>query len=382
MATQEFPRYQVAAAVGIAAISVTAPGLQPMLLGSLLSSGMIESHTLGQAATAEALGVVVSTAAIGTFLHPRRLRLVITLALLAVIIANIATITLPAIMIIPLRGFAGLGNGILIGAFLSMAARTQNPTPLYATLFLLNASAVFLLSLALGAFAIERFGPTSGYVILACLYSLLLLTVRFVPDEHVALTDGGLTTFPPLRGVLALFAVAMSLSGVMAFWVYAIPLGIQAEIVAESMHLIIAISTGIQILGSLAAIALATKLTGLQVVMITTFAGSMAVAVTMISTSVFAWAPALLTLAFCWTFGGPFHAAFLIAADPSRRGAVFVGTAQLFGVAVGPLIGSTVVTNLDYSAVPIVSLAFFILVLAIVAAIFGMRGRRLPCNAR
>lgn len=370
MASQDFSSREVAAAVTIAAISVTAPGLQPMLLGAQLSAGSISAVTLGHAATMEALGVVLSTAVAGAYFRPQRLRLITTLALLAVMVANVMTITLPAFAIIPVRALAGLGNGLLVWAFLSLAARSSNPTPLYATLFVVNASAVFLLSMVLGTFALKLLGPLSGYMILTGIYALLLLVVRLVPNEHDQLPDAGQTTLPPRKGVLALCGVALFLAGVMAFWVYAIPLGTQAGINTQSMQLVIAISTGVQIAGGLSAIALATKLTGFQVVMITTLAGSVAIFTTMVSVSLFAWVPALLIFSFCWTFGAPFHAAFLIMSDPTRRGAVFVGTAQLFGVAIGPLLGSAVVSNSDYRSASLVSLACFAGVLAIAGTIY------------
>lgn len=378
MATQDFPRIQVAAAVTVAAISVTAPGLQPLLLGALLAAGDIGAHTLGLAATVEALGVVVSTAVIGASLRPRRLRLVTALALLAVMVANVLTITLPAFAIIPLRGLAGLGNGLLVGAFLSLAARSTNPTPLYATLFMLNASAVFLLSITLGTFAIDLLGPSSGYMILTGIYALLLLAVRLVPDEHAALTDGRRTALPPRNGVLGLCAVIFFFAGVMAFWVYAVPLGTQMGVPPHSMQVVVAISTGVQILGGMAAVALATKLTGFQVVIITSLAGSAAIILTMVGNGLVSWVPALLTLSFCWTFGGPFHAAFLIAADPSRRGAAFVGTAQLFGTAIGPLLGSLFVSDSDYRAAWVVSIVCYAAVLAI--AVFIRRSQNGPAT--
>lgn len=375
MPAQDFSRVQVAAAVVIAAISVTAPGLQPMLLGALLAAGKIGAHTLGLAATFEALGVVFSTAVVGAIVRPQRLRLVTALALLAVMSANVLTIALPASAIIPLRGLAGLGNGLLVGAFLSLAARSSNPTPLYATLFMLNASAVFLLSMTLGTFAIDHLGPMSGYMILTGIYAVLLLAVRLVPDEHAALPGGGQTALPPCRGVLGLCAVILFFAGVMAFWVYAVPLGTQIGISAHSMQRVVAISTGVQIVGGMAAIALATKLTGFQVVVLTSVAGAAALLMTMVSSSLFVWIPALLVLAFCWTFGGPFHAAFLIAADASRRGAVFVGTAQLFGTAIGPLLGSILVSDADYRPVWMVSMACYVVVIAAAIAILGSHRR-------
>ena len=370
METQTFSKGQTATVVAIGAMGGSIPALQPMLLGSLLAEGRISASIMGHSATAEAFGMVIGTAVAGAFLPPKRLPAITAIALLAVVAANIMTIALPAPIVPPARGLAGVGNGVLLWLFLSMLARASVPTRLYATFFLVNASMVFLLSAALGTFVIDRYGAVSGYAILTAIYIGLLLAARIVPHEYAALDSEGGTAMPPPMGWLGLLGVTLYLAGVMGFWVYSVQIGTQAGIPLKSMQMIVAAATGIQILAGLAAIALATRLTGIQVVMLTASAGLAAMLATMTSADIVIWAPAILIFAFCWMFGPPFHVAFLITADPSRRAAIFVGTAQLLGMAVGPLLSSSFVSETDFTPARTVTMASYVAVLAIAAVIY------------
>ena len=54
----------------------------------------------------------------------------------------------------------------------------------------------------------------------------------------------------------------------------------------------------------------------------------------------FLFVAAVTTLSFIWTFATPFNVPFLIAADPSRRTAMYSSAVQLVGCAVGPFFSS------------------------------------------
>lgn len=374
MKRQTFSTSEVASVVTIAAIAGTIPALQPMLLGALLNEGKITAGTMGHAATVEGLGTLIATAVAGAWLPPRRLTLIATFALLAVIAANILTVMLPAAGVTALRGLAGLGNGVLLWLFLCMIPRSEVPARYYGIFITVTASLVFLLSIALGTFAIDRFGAAAGYVIFMAIYVLLLIAARFVPNNYVEIDSGG-TAMPPPWGFMGILGVALYMTGVMAFWVYSVPLGAEAGLSTKSMQMIIAAATGVQIVAGLASIVLAPRLTGLQVLVATTAASLVAMFVTMTSGSILVWSSAVLIFAFCWIFGAPFHVAFLMLADPSRRAAVFVGTAQLLGYAIGPLLASAVVSTSDYRPAQLVTMVCYAAVLVIAAAIH-LKARR------
>ncbi len=366
---QNFAKSQTATVITIAVVAGCVPVLQPMLLGALLAEGRIGVAAMGYAATAEGLGMALGTAVAGAWLPPRRLREIGVIALLAVVAANIMTITLPPPGIVAARGLGGFGNGLLLWIFVGMLARSALPARLYGIFNTGNATLVFVLSMILASFATDRLRLLLGYGFLITVCALLLLVIRFVPRSYSNLDDNKVAIPPPL-GFLALLACVLFISGVMAFWVFSVPLGTQVEIPTRSMRMIIGAATGVQIAAGLAAISLAARLTGMQVITITSAVALATLAATMMSNTVLVWAPAILVLAFCWLFSTPFHIAFLNVADPSRRAAMFVGTAQLLGLAIGPLLASTAITAKDFNPARTVSVGCLVIVLAIVAIVY------------
>ncbi len=339
-----------------------------MLLGALLAEGRIDAAAMGYAATAEGMGMALGTAVAGAWFPPTRLRLIGVIALLAVVVANIMTITLPPLGIVAARGLGGFGNGLLLWIFVGMLARSARPTPLFGLFNTANATLVFLISMILATFASSQTRLLLGYGFLITVCALLLLTIRFVPSSYANLDDNE-AAIPPPSGFLALVAVVLFVSGVIAFWIYAVPLGNQAGITTGSMRIIIGAATGAQIAAGLAAISLAARWTGMQAIIVTAAVGLATVVATITTNSVLVWAPAIFLLAFCWLFSTPFHMAFLNIADPSRRASMFVGTAQLLGLAVGPLLASTVITETNFNPARAVSIVCFLTVLLIAAAV-------------
>lgn len=246
MESQPFPADQTAVVIAIAVAAGCVPTLQPILLGGLLSEGRIGGATMGYAATAEALGMVLGTTLSSALLRPRRLRLIGAGAILAVLVANLVTILVPAVGIVGARGLSGLGNGVLLWLFVGMLTRSAIPTRLFAIYMTANASAVFLLSLILATFAIARYGALSGYGIIMALYAVVLMFIRLVPSRYDELEDSGKVLIPSARGMVGLGVVVLQLAGVMAMWVYSVPLGVQVGIPAESMQLILSASIGVQ----------------------------------------------------------------------------------------------------------------------------------------
>lgn len=371
MEGQKFSASQIAAVIILAVVAGSIPTLQPMLLGALLAEGRITAGAMGYAATLEGVGTVLATAIAGAWLPPRRLGLIGVGAVLSVLAANLATIILPSAGIIVARGLSGLGNGIMLWLFISMLARSDLPARLYGFYITGAGILVFLLTLFLGTFAISRFGATAGYAILIGINGLLLVVTRFLPDDFADLDGTGQTATPPAWGLLALCAVGLFLAGIMAFWIYAIPLGVQAGISTQTMQMIISIATGIQILAGLAAITFAAKVSGMQAMTVTSAVALVALLATMMSGSAMIWLPAVLAVAFCWMFAPPFHIAFLDVADPSRRAAIFVGTAQLSGLAIGPLLASAAISAPDFGSARMIAIACFAATLIIATMVLA-----------
>ncbi|MBB6125220.1 hypothetical protein [Sphingobium subterraneum] len=378
MEAQSFRATEIASVLVIAiVVGIIAP-LQPLLLGSLLSEGRINGATMGLAATVEGLGIVLATAIGGAWQSPERLRGIAAIAIASGLAANVMTILLPASGIVVARGIAGVSNGVLLWLFLCLLARSELPTRIFGYFVAGNSTLTFLISLVLGKFAIARFGADAGYFILVGFYILLLAAVRFLPRAYVRIAGGTGTAMPPPLGVAGLVGICLSMMGVFAFWIYSIPLGQQSGIPINTMQFVVGIATGAQILAGVAAITLAARLNATRVVLFTTAMELIAVGVTLTGDSASLWIPALLAFAFCWFFSLPFHIAFSIDADPTRRAAVFAGTAQLLGVALGPLLASLVISPADYSPARLASICCFAAVLLIAAVVWMRKVQKAP----
>jgi DHA1 family inner membrane transport protein len=369
-----FSRSQVTILILNAVIASCVPALQPLLLGSLLSDGRIDGVTMGYAATAEGVGMVFGTLVAGALLKPRHLRLIGAFAVCSVIIANLMTISLPPLGIVAARGVSGIGNGVLVWLTIGMLVRSANPTRLYAIYITGNALLVFALSAFLARLGAVSNAAAYGYGLLVLMYVALLVGTRLIPKQYADLAGGkGNAGLPPPSGLLALVAVTLFFIGVMGFWVYSVQLGAQAGIPAVTMRDIVSAAIGAQIIAGLIAIWLATKLTGKQVMLMTSFFVIVAVVATSMTGNAAAWLVALSILSFCWMFGSSFHIAFLNKADPSQRSGVFVGTAQLFGIALGPLLASMTTSHEDYGRVRWISIGSLLCVLLISGALHFSR---------
>ena len=130
-----------------------------------------------------------------------------------------------------------------------------------------------------------------------------------------------------------------------AVGIYIVPLAQQAGLTAEIGGVANAVSLAAQVAGGAVAIAIAGRVRYFAVF----FGGTVAFLVAW--TAMGRMDPAWLFIAASALFGftllfiGPFFVPMSIEADPSRRTAVQVGAAQLFGGALGPLLASLTVTD-------------------------------------
>ena len=74
---------EIVATLCVAVGAGVVPALQPILLGAMMDAGRLTGEQLGQAATMEGVGMAVGTTFSSVFLRPRRLRLIVALALIA-----------------------------------------------------------------------------------------------------------------------------------------------------------------------------------------------------------------------------------------------------------------------------------------------------------
>ena len=337
-------------AVGINSLMVL--GVMPILLGALADEHRLSAAGIGQAATLELLAMGVSTALVGMFLKPARLKLIGVAASLVLAGFDIATMWSGGLGLFALRAGAGAAEGVLLWITVGMIARTVTPERWAGVFFATQTLAQLGLAVVLAVWVMPRFGANGGFAALAGASLLGGLPALASPSRYAPLPkkpgEGGA---PPLRGWIALVATLIYVSANGAVSVYLQPLAEQAGLNADVARTALWTSLIAQTLGGAAATALAGKVRYFVVFLITSAIFLVVWYVYSLHSPAWVFISANAVAGLFAIFLAPFLVPMTIDADPSRRAAMQSGAAQLLGGAMGPALASLVVGERDVHGV-------------------------------
>jgi hypothetical protein len=224
-------------------------------------------------------------------------------------------------------------------------------------------------------FVYARWGADGGFIGLALLCVANALFVTWLPSSLAPLPDSATTGLPNARGLWALGVNVLSLGATGATWVFVSQLSGQAHNPPETAGAAVSISLAFQIIGGLAATALAGRLHWFWTLLIC-FAADIAIFAVIASLP---GAPVFLAISavfgFSWLFGIPFLVPMTIEADPTRRAALLIGGAQLIGGSLAPFFASLLVTDTDARGALLFSTGSLTIAAAIVIALHLTRNR-------
>jgi len=343
-----FKPLEAGGAIGVGVTSLLALGVLPVLLGSLVDEHRMSAPDIGLAAMLELLTMGVVTGLAGMVLKPQRLRLIATLATLALVASDLAILWASGPSILVLRAAAGAAEGLLLWITVGMIARTVTPERWAGVFFTNQVLAQLVLAVALAAWVMPRFGANGGFAALAAASLIGIAPALVCPRGFAPLpTAPGEGGAPPLRGWIALGAILVYMAANGAVSVYLQPLAHQAGLTADVARTALWTSLVAQVAGAAAATALAGRARYFTVFTLSTvvFLGVWYVFGRHSSAWLFIAANALAGLFFL--FLAPFIVPMMIDADPSRRAALQSGAAQLMGGALGPLLAYMVVSDRD-----------------------------------
>src|SRR5271169_381160 len=118
---------QIAAIVFVGTIGILIPGIQPIVLGALLTQRHITLSELGTTASVELLSMGLAAALGAALLPAQRLRAIGVGASLALALGNYLTPFAAGGSITGLRALTGAAGGVLIGVTACMIARSAAP---------------------------------------------------------------------------------------------------------------------------------------------------------------------------------------------------------------------------------------------------------------
>ncbi|MDG2520325.1 MFS transporter [Caulobacter segnis] len=361
--------------VGVVAILIA--GLQPVVLGALEHEGRLTLSQIGVAAMVELLAIGVACGLAAAFLPTRRMRLVLSLAAIAHAAVNLACIPAVGGGLIALRGLTGALAGLMLWSCVAMIARSRRPERLAGAFVTVQTLAQLAVAAILPLTAMALAGAAGGFASLAFLSILTAAIVWRGPDALTALahadkTTGGL----PKAAWAGLAAAFLQMAFNVSLFVYLEPLADHAGMPAGMAGLATATILAAQVVGGFAAIAAGGRLGAAPALILAMTAGLASLAALWAAPAAGVFIAAAAIYGFAWLFSLPFHTALLIDLDPSRRGAMQLGAAQLLGSAFGPLAASVLVESEGIAGVAIFAAAAIGFSMAIVAAT-----RRRPVEA-
>jgi predicted MFS family arabinose efflux permease len=346
----------IAALLTLGTVGMMITGVQPVVFGTLLREGRLTAAQLGQATTAEFLGIGIGVLVAGALLRPRNLRWYAAGSGLALLVANLLSTTHSGSGLLADRALAGLAGGILLWLPSCMIARSPRPAFWSAIFVTMQTLAQLTYVAVLPVTALGRLGSNGCLISLALTGGIAIAVSPAIPTYFQELTSsaaaaGSRTTgtrralvFSSAAALVAMFLAAAFEIGLYAYFE---PLSVQAGLDQRVLDLAVTATLVGQVAGSTLAAVAAKRvrhfpvLTGWAVInlgLLLTFA-SMPQALAFIA--------AAALFGFVWLFFMPFQLPLTIEADPTRRAAVLLPGAQLLGGAVGPFLCSLAVTNSD-----------------------------------
>jgi MFS transporter, DHA1 family, inner membrane transport protein len=356
-----FLQSETAAVVSIGIIAGVIPALQPILLGGLLEAGQLTSEQIGRAGMVEGLGMLLGSFLATLFLPPRSLRPLSMLALAVMVAANGLTASASGNAVLLLRALNGCASGVILWVLVGMLTRAMAGARLFA--IYVTAQAVFatVLSWGMSLYVLPHFGIAGGYWLIAGLALILMLPAAFaLPRFYVPLAAGRIL-LPTALGLAGLAAILCFLAGILALWVYFVPLAAGLGHDSKTAGLIVSSAIAVQIVGGLCAIWAAGRWSGASITILSALGCALAiVALLFLGTSFALLVLAASMISFFWMFAPPSHLPFLLRLDPGGQSAAFISVAQIGGLSVGPLIASFAVTGSDPTGAAWVALALLL----------------------
>ena len=379
--TPPIPARGVISVLFMGCVGLLMLGIQPIVLGALQAAGRLSVPQMGQAATLETLALGAVSAGMAARVPHRGLRLWGLAGALLLLLANGLGAVSTGLGFVMTRGLAGLASGVIVWIAVGMITRRHDASRINGIFIgaqaLSQGAVAALTPIALG----PALGSNAGLVVIgvgaALMLPLLFLIPNRLPETPTEAQHGSGLHLSSLSG---LASGLLMMGGIVAVWVYVEPIAHTIHIPDPVTGLAVAASLGAQIVGAIAIVALDRWISAVAGLLITA-AAFLAI------TAALAWPPsqgafiaATVGFGLFWTVALALGLPLLIAADPTRRAALYGPAATLLGASLGPLAAGAFAT--DTHMTPALATAAALFILAAVATLVSARTRpRIAPNA-
>lgn len=343
--------WQITAIVLVGTIGILIPGVQPVVLGVLLTEGHINLSQLGHAASVELLTMGGTAALAAALLTPRRLRTACIAAGLVLAFGNYFTPLARGETVTVLRAVTGAAGGLLIWITASMVARSAAPDRWAGIYLTVQTLAQFLFAAVMTSWISPANAVQGDFGLLAMAGLVCVVAAYALPSAFVALPkaagDDERSLMPPPRGFAALAIPLLLMMCIVGVWVYYDPIAREAGLSARTSGMAVSISLAFQVLGGTLATVTAGRLKWFPVFVICAAVDFAMIALLGAHPSALLFLVDAAVFGFIWLFILPFMVPMTIEADPSRRSAVLISGVALLGASLGPTLAGMIITPDD-----------------------------------
>jgi hypothetical protein len=377
--------WQIAAIVFVGTIGILIPGVQPIVLGALLTEQHISLSQLGHAASAELLFMGLAAALAAALLPPRRLRAIGIAASLILALGNWLTPLVMGETVTALRAVTGAAGGVLIWVTACMIARSAAPERWAGIYLTVQTLAQFIFAATMASWIEPRWAAQGDFALLAAAGLVCAVVSLALPTAFRVLPKGegggtGSFVMPPPRGLAALASTFLLLMFIVSIWVYYDPIARQAGLSTQISDQAVSVSLGFQVLGGTVATLAAGRLKWYPVFLVCAAADLIMVALLGSRPSALLFLFDAAVFGFIWMFILPFLVSMIIEADPSRRSAVFFSGVGLLGASLGPTIVGLIISPDETRGALWFGAGCLFLSLAIATALRFMQARSSPSD--
>jgi MFS family permease len=368
-----FSSCQIGVAVLIGSIALLMLGLQPILLGELVDRHLITMEGVGIVAMGEIVALGLGVVLGDVLVTLSRYRLIAVLVVLVAVAVDLATCFASGdAEFAVLRALAGLAEGMLVGIATNIVVRSNDPDRLAAVLMVVATVAQIGVSALLPVYVIPQGGWMGGWqggfrlLAISTLFALILMSG--LPPRLAPLESSSEQKFHwSVADVLSLLIAFLQMAAMGALWAYLEPLGLHVGLDTQGSQAMASEVLIMQVIGGIAAIWLVHRL---RIVMTISVGSLVMVGIAcgihfLPAGATMQFALLCAVFGFFWLLLMPFHISLALRADEKGRVAILVPAAQLLGLAFGPLIASFLVSGDEAGPVPLVSLCFAVVSLAL-----------------
>jgi hypothetical protein len=378
--------WRIAATVFVGTIGILIPGVQPIVLGALLTEQHISLSQLGHAASAELLCMGLAAALAAALLPPRRLRATGIAASLILALVNWLTPLAMGETVTALRAVTGAAGGVLIWVTACLIARSAAPERWAGIYLTVQTLAQFIFAATMASWIEPRWAALGDFALLAVAGFVSAGVSLALPTAFHVLPKGegegtGSFVMPPPRGLAALASIFLLLMFIVSIWVYYDPIARQAGLSTQISDEAVSVSLGFQVLGGTLATLAAGRLKWYPVFLVCAAVDLIMVALLGSRPSALLFLFDAAVFGFIWMFILPFLVSMIIEADPSRRSAVFFSGVALLGASLGPTIVGLIISPDETAGALWFGAGCLFLSLAIATALRFMEPRSPPFAA-